>query len=80
MKTLEKLLSNDSLTEDWISYVGTIELLFVAKGTKETNEKVMLLSFCCIDTFRLFQGLIALIKPEYKMFAEIVTRKSNHER
>ena len=66
-----KLCDYDKNKEDWQSY---FELFVTANNFADVQKKkVILLTSCGIDMYRLFKGLTAPAKPIEKTFVELVT-------
>ena len=71
----------DSSHKDWLSYIEHLRQYFTTNGIKDDKpdkRRAILRSFCGADTIQLIKSLLVPVKPETKLFGEIVALVEKH--
>jgi len=68
----------DYTQEDWLTYTKRLQHFFTANGVKEDKQAVTLLSMCGVSAYRLIKSLLAPVKPETRIFAQLVELVAKH--
>ena len=68
----------NTLNEDWNRYIEGLELFFKASNIERGKWQPIFLSTVGAETYKIFKGLAAPVKPKHKSYDESMELMKNH--